>query len=211
MRISKFGHACLVIEEGRAKIMIDPGAFSSGFEGITEIDALLITHEHQDHLDLDNVKLLVGSNPDMIVYADEASTKKLEDAGLKCETVYAAGTFEVAGVTVTVYGKDHIVIHPDVPGIPNVGYMIAERFFYPGDAYTVPGEPVEILATPVGAPWLKIEEAIDYVRAIKPKVVIPVHDAVLSSEGVQFGVNLLSNLGGAGRVTVIENGKTIDI
>jgi L-ascorbate metabolism protein UlaG (beta-lactamase superfamily) len=210
MRITKYGHACLYVEDGEAKLLIDPGGFSKDFEDLTDINALLITHEHQDHLDMDKLKALVAANPEMVVYADEASSKKLDIEGVDCTSVHGGDTFEVAAVKVNVYGKDHAVIHPDLPNIPDVGYMIAGRFFYPGDSYTVPSEPVDILAAPVGAPWLKIEEAIDYIRAVKPKVVIPVHDAVLSAEGMQIGVTLMANLGRAGRMAVIENGKSAE-
>lgn len=211
MRISKFGHACLLVEEGDAKILIDPGSFSKGFEDLTGVNAVLITHQHPDHLVPENIEIVMTKNPDVTVYADEGSANVLTSAGTPVKAVHHGDTIAVAGVSLRVYGKQHAIIHPDIPSIPDVGFMIADRFFYPGDAYTVPGESVEILAAPVGAPWLKLEEAIDYIRAVKPKIVIPVHDGVLSAAGMQIQSGALKNLGGADRMLVIEDGDSAEV
>jgi L-ascorbate metabolism protein UlaG (beta-lactamase superfamily) len=181
MRITKYGHGCLLIEEREARILIDPGVFSTGFEELANLDAVLITHQHPDHLKLENLLALAQKNPGLKVFADEGSVQKIEDQEtLDVHAVHAGEEFEVAGVRVQVVGTDHAVIHPTMPGIPNVGYLIAKRFFDPGDNFTLPGEPVDVLALPIGAPWLKISEVIDYVLAIRPEVAIPIHDAVLA-------------------------------
>lgn len=207
MKITKFDHACLLVEEGKARILIDPGAFSRGFENLAELDAILITHQHQDHLVPEHITALVAKNPAARVYADEDSARLLEKAGVAVQAVHAGDEFDVAGVPVEVFGKLHIVIHPEIPDITDVGYLIAGRLFHPGDAYTVPDRPVEILATPAGAPWLKIGEAIDYVRVVKPKVAFPIHDAVLSGVGLKLHYGLLTSMGGAGEFRVLEHGQ----
>jgi L-ascorbate metabolism protein UlaG (beta-lactamase superfamily) len=211
MKISKYGHACLLVEEGDAKILIDPGAFSKGFEKLTGINAILITHQHPDHMVPDNIEAVMAENPTAEVYSDEGSAEVLTQAGIARRVIHEGDEFDVNGVKVEVFGRDHAVIHPDIPGISNVGYMIAKRFFYPGDAFTIPGGPIEILAAPVGAPWLKIEEAVDYVRDVKPKFVIPVHDGVLSDAGMQIQSGALKNLGGADKLLVIEDGERTDV
>src|SRR6202042_3569927 len=137
MKITKYGHSCLLVEEAGAKLLIDPGDFSKGFEDLRELDAVLITQQHPDHFVIDNLKALLHKNPRAMIYADEASAALLAEAGVKARAVHEGDTFEEAGVSVAVYGREHIVIHPDIPVIPNVGYLVAERFFHPGDAYTV--------------------------------------------------------------------------
>lgn len=213
MKITKLGHACLFIEEGEARILLDPGAFSQGFEDLAELDAILITHQHQDHMVPANIQALVAKSPGVMVRVDEGSAKLLAEAGVEAQVVHAGDTFEVKGVTVEVFGRDHAVIHPEIPGIPDVGYMVAERFFYPGDAFTVPGKPVEVLAAPAGAPWLKISEAMDYLVSVKPKVAIPVHDAVLSDIGRQIHFGALEGFGKQAGVElrVVENGSSIEV
>jgi L-ascorbate metabolism protein UlaG (beta-lactamase superfamily) len=211
MKICKYGHACLLVEVGEARILVDPGAFSSGFEGETGLNAILITHQHQDHMVAEKVAALLANNPQAAVYADEASAKLLSEAGVAAQAVHAGDRFEAGGTQVAVFGRDHAVIHADVPGIPDVGYMIGKRFFYPGDAFTVPSEPVEVLAAPVSAPWLTIGQAVDYVRAVRPKVAIPVHDAVLSAVGKQIQMSALERLTKAQgvHVEVVEDGASV--
>jgi L-ascorbate metabolism protein UlaG (beta-lactamase superfamily) len=211
MRITKYGHACLLVEEGEAKILMDPGAFSKGFEDVMELGAILITHSHPDHLVLENIRAVLTKNPTAKVYADEDSAKELKSAGVTVKAVRQGDAFEVSNVPVAVYGQVHAVIHPDIPDISDAGYLIGERFFYPGDAYTVPERPVEILALPIGGPWLKVEEVIDYVRAVKPKVAIAVHDAVLSPEGLKVNVGALDMLGHLGELRVVDNGTATEV
>jgi len=105
---------------------------------------------------------------------------------------------DVGGVGVRVAGRDHAVIHPDIPVVPNVGYLVGGRLFHPGDAFTPPGQPVEVLAVPAGAPWLKVSEPIDYLRAVRPKVAVPVHDQVLSAAGRSIHYRQLEQLGAKG-------------
>ena len=105
---------------------------------------------------------------------------------------------DVGGVSVRVAGRDHAVIHPDIPVVPNVGYLVGGRLFHPDDAFTPPGQPVEVLAVPAGAPWLKVSEPIDYLRAVHPKVAVPVHDQVLWAAGRSIHYRQLEQLGAKG-------------
>jgi L-ascorbate metabolism protein UlaG (beta-lactamase superfamily) len=187
MKFTKYGHACQLIEEGEAKILIDPGGLSSGFEGLTGLSAVLLTHQHSDHLNVKHLSALLVKNPGMQIHGDEGTVAQVQkEAGLEVVAAHAGESFEVAGVSVKVIGTDHAVIHPTIPGIPNVGYLIAGRFFYPGDNYTLPGEPVAVLAVPTCGPWMKVSEAIDYMLAVDPEVAIPVHEGLLALPDVYY-------------------------
>jgi L-ascorbate metabolism protein UlaG (beta-lactamase superfamily) len=211
MRITKYGHACLLLEEGEAKILIDPGVYSKGFENARGVQAVFITHQHQDHLMPENLTEITAKNPALKIYCDEGSFGKLQDIeGLDVHAVHAGEEFEVAGVKVQVVGTDHAVIHPSIPGIPNVGYLVAKRFFYPGDNFTQPEEPVEILALPDGAPWLKISEAIDYLLAVHPVVAIPVHDAVLAIPEMNEGLLMRFAEPAGIELRVVPNGTSTE-
>lgn len=211
MKVTKYGHACLLIEEGGQRVLIDPGAFSKGFEGLTGLGAVLVTHQHSDHLVPENVMALQKNNPDMKVYGDEGSAAVLGGQGIEVVTVHAGDEFYVGEVPVNVYGRDHAVIHPDIPGIPDVGYMVGERLFYPGDAFTVPDKPVEILAIPLGAPWLKVSEVVDYARRVAPKVAIPVHDAVLAMPDMHIGILQRLTQETGLEVRVLEHGHAVEL
>ena len=179
MRITKFGHACLLVEEGDGRLLLDPGVFSTGFEELTGLTAVLITHQHPDHVEADKLPALLERNPEAVLHSDEGTAAQLADRGLPVRVVHDGDVLDL-GTRVRVVGRDHAVIHPDLPGVPNTGYLVAERFFHPGDAFTVPDAEVEVLGLPTGAPWLKASEAVDFLRTVRPRVAVPIHEAVLS-------------------------------
>jgi L-ascorbate metabolism protein UlaG (beta-lactamase superfamily) len=180
MKITKYGHACLLVEEKNVRLLIDPGSFSQGFEDLSDINAVLFTHQHADHLDVDKLIEVLKHNPQAIIVADEGSATKLDSTGADLKIVHTGDQFEVDGLAVEVIGTDHALLHQSIDIIPNVGYLIDGRMFDPGDAYTLPGRPVEILALPIVAPWSKVEETANYLAEVNPKIAFPIHDAVAS-------------------------------
>jgi L-ascorbate metabolism protein UlaG (beta-lactamase superfamily) len=210
MRLTKFGHSCLLVEEGQARMLLDPGVLSGGFEGLEGLTALLFTHQHADHLDPERLRGLLDRNPGVRVVSDEGSAKPLGEAGADVEVVHDGDELDLGGVSVGVAGRDHAVIHPDIPLIPNVGYLVGGRLFHPGDAFTHPGQAVEVLAVPAGAPWLKASESIDYLRAVRPQVAVPVHEKVLSAAGLSLHYGLLEGLG-ATTLRVLDDGKPVEL
>jgi len=213
MRLTKFGHSCLLLEEGRARLLLDPGTLSGGFEELQGLTAVLYTHQHADHLDAERLRGLLDRNPGVRVVSDEGSAKPLGEAGAGVEVVHDGDEVELGGVGVRVAGRDHAVIHPDIPVVPNVGYLVGGRLFHPGDAFTLPGQQVEVLAVPAGAPWLKVSEAIDYLREVRPKVAVPVHEKVLSTVGISIHYRQLEQLGARGATTlrVLHDGQPVEL
>jgi L-ascorbate metabolism protein UlaG (beta-lactamase superfamily) len=213
MRLTKFGHSCLLVEEGRARMLVDPGALSGGFERLEGLTAVLYTHQHADHLDPGRLRGLLGRNPAVRVVSDEASAALLGEAGAEVEVVHDGQELGIGGVGVRVAGREHAVIHPDLPVVANVGYLVGGRLFHPGDAFTLPGGPVEVLAVPAGAPWLKVSEAVDYLRRVRPRVAVPVHEKVLSAVGVSIHYRQLEQLGATGGTTlrVLDDGKPVEL
>jgi hypothetical protein len=135
------------------------------------------------------------------VVADEGSAGDLGQAGAEVEVVHDGDELELGGLGVRVAGRDHAVVHPDVPVVPNVGYLVGGRLFHPGDALTLPGEAVEILAVPAGAPWLRLADAVDYLREVMPEVAVPVHERVLSEAGIAAHYGQLERLGARDRTS----------
>ena len=209
MRLTKYEHSCVLIEDEGARVLIDPGSYSSGFEALTELDAVLITHQHADHYDADRLGPLLANNPGARVYADDATVALLREKGIEA-SVASEGERINAGTEVTVHGVNHAVIHPDIPVIPNVGYLVGGRFFHPGDAFTVPDVPVDVLGLPTGAPWLKASEAVDYLRAVAPRIAVPIHEAVLARPAMHYKLFKKLALSGTS-VKVVEPGTTVDI
>jgi L-ascorbate metabolism protein UlaG (beta-lactamase superfamily) len=194
MRITKYGHSCLHITEGSASILIDPGVFSQGFETLSGLTAVLVTHQHPDHIDPKRLPLLLRGNPGATLYADAGSVDALADAGITATAVATGDVLEV-GTTVEVFAVNHAVIHRDIPVISNACYLIGGRLLHPGDSLTVLDRSVEILALPTSAPWMAVKEAIDYFRAVDPKVAIPIHEKVMANPAMVYG--MLERLGPA--------------
>lgn len=209
MKITKFGHSCLLVEEGEGRFLTDPGSFSQGFDQLQDLTAILITHQHGDHFDRERVLALVKNNPGVQIICDQGTAEQLDNTGVQVKTVKAGDRLELAGVPVAVFGERHAVIHPDLPNVPNVGFLIGGRLFHPGDAFTDPKEAVEVLGLPVSAPWAKLEEVIDYVRQIKPKVAVPIHEKVSASPEMLYG--MLGKVLGEVEFIALKDGETREL
>jgi L-ascorbate metabolism protein UlaG (beta-lactamase superfamily) len=190
MQLTHYGHACVLVDTGAARLLFDPGAFSAGFEGLTGLDAILVTHQHVDHVVPEALAALLKANPDARLVLDEETAAQL---GQEAETVAPGTELAVAGARIEVVGSgDHAVIHPDIPVVRNNGYLVDGSLLHPGDAYTPVDRPVDTLLLPTGAPWLKAGEAVDYLRAVAPRTAVPIHEAVLANPALHYG--LFTNL-----------------
>lgn len=179
MHIRKLSHCCLVIETKGKKILLDPGSFSvEQHRKLKNVDIVLITHEHQDHFHIESLKELLKAMPKIQVIANDAVGEILAKEGVEHHVMKHGNVVDMEGVHIEAYGKDHALIHSSIPLLSNVGYFIENKFFFPGDAFTDPKKPIDVLALPVSGPWMKISEAIDYALELKPRLAFPVHDAI---------------------------------
>lgn len=182
MKIMKYGHSCLLVEVNGVRIITDPGKWNP-LPDVDAIDAIVITHEHQDHCDIPQVKALVVRSPAVRVITHDTMVKQLAEEGVTAETIEDGGVVDVSGVNIESYGSAHACIYGDVSPCRNTGYLINNELFAPGDAlHDIPSKPVRILALPTGGPWMRLSEAIDYAKSVKPEIVFPIHDAMYVEE-----------------------------
>jgi L-ascorbate metabolism protein UlaG (beta-lactamase superfamily) len=190
VRFTKLGHACVRLEKEGASLVIDPGIWS-GPDALTGANAILITHEHADHLDPASVRAALAADAGLRVWTNASVAAQLADAGDRVHVVSHGDTFTAAGFEVHVYGQEHAVIHRDIPIVLNTGFAVDGEIFHPGDALTVPQDRIETLLLPANAPWLKVSEMIDYAREVAPRRAYAIHDGLLNANGLSLMQNLL--------------------
>ncbi|MFI5620968.1 MBL fold metallo-hydrolase [Streptomyces sp. NPDC051567] len=197
MKLTKRLHSCVQLEKDGRTLVIDPGAFSEPDAGLGA-DALLVTHEHPDHFEEGRLRAALDADPAARLWTLRSVAERLAPAYPgRVHTVGHGDTFTAAGFDVQVHGELHAVIHPELPRVTNVGFLVEGSLFHPGDALTVPGVPVETLLLPVHAPWNKVSEVIDYLREVAPRQALDIHDAYLSDLARPLYDGLLGALGGA--------------
>ena len=194
MIITKFGQCCLLIETAGKRILTDPGRFSVSQNDVRDIDLILITHEHADHLHTESLQIILKNNPQAEIVTNDGVGKILAELGIPYEVLAEAKQVEKCGVAIEAFDGQHVEIFEDFGQVQNTGFFIDEKLFYPGDAYIIPGKAVPVLALPVSGPWCKMSEAVDYALQIKPTHAFPVHDAVLNDDGVALVHGLFSRL-----------------
>jgi L-ascorbate metabolism protein UlaG (beta-lactamase superfamily) len=179
MRITKLGHCCLIIEIDGVRFLTDPGNYTTAQDEATNINAIVISHEHTDHLHIESLKTVLTHNPEAIIISNASVGKMLGQENIPYIKIADGEKHEVNGVAVSGHGLKHAPIYKDYEQVENTGYLFGGKLFYPGDAFHNPGFPIDILAFPVTAPWCNITQALDYVLQIKPKKAFPVHDGNL--------------------------------
>lgn len=188
MKLTKFTHACVRIEKEGQVLVLDPGTFSETDQALDGAAAVLITHEHADHIDVDAVSGALLASPELQLFAPagvatELRGKAPETAG-RIHTVAAGESFEVAGFAVRSFGGQHALIHPQIPVVANVGYLVDSNIYHPGDSFAIPdGIEVQTLLVPIHAPWNKVGEVVDFVIGVRAPRAFPIHDALLNDTG----------------------------
>ncbi|MBF6341157.1 MBL fold metallo-hydrolase [Nocardia abscessus] len=204
MNITHFGHACVLVEIPRAaastRILFDPGTYSQDFEDLADLDLILITHAHPDHLDVPRLAALLAANPAAQLIVGEDTLAVLDNPDYPehmrrpAHVAQPGQKLSVLGHDIVVTGGEHACVHSALPTSENVGYLIDDAVFHPGDAFDEIPVAVDVLLLPIGGPWMKIGEGIDYLRSIAPRVVVPIHQAGLATAHQNMHCQLLKNL-----------------
>jgi len=190
VRLTKLGHACVRLQKDDASLVIDPGIWS-GPDALTGATAILITHEHADHLDPASVRAALAADAGLQVWTNASVAAQLAADGARVHVVSHGDTFTAAGFDIHVYGQEHAVIHRDIPVVLNTGFAVDGEIFHPGDSLTVPEHHVATLLLPANAPWLKVSEMIDYAREVAPQRAYAIHDGLLNANGLGLMQSLL--------------------
>ena len=199
MRLTHLGHACLLVETGGQRILIDPGVFSPGIVDVTGLDVILITHQHADHVDLQRLPAVLEANPQALLYAEPQAAAVMAEAGIGSEHTVAGEELSFGRVLIMPVGEKHALINEALPRVGNLGVVIRAEgeptLFHPGDAYDAAPGQIDILAVPLNAPWTASRDTVAFAQRIAPKVSVPIHDALLSATGRQLYLSQLKSFG----------------
>lgn len=189
MKLTKYTHSCVRLEKDGGIIVLDPGNFSESAEALAGAHAVLVTHEHPDHLDTAAVVDALGGSQDLAVYAPESVARKLRaeapGAAARIHAVEPGSTFQVSGFDIRSFGGQHALIHPQIPVVANIGYLVDSNVYHPGDCFIIPdGAKVQTLLVPLHAPWSKSAEVVDFVIGVRAPRAFQIHDGLLNDNGL---------------------------
>jgi L-ascorbate metabolism protein UlaG (beta-lactamase superfamily) len=181
MKLTKYTHACIVLEENGTRLVIDPGVFTPDFGPADNIAAVVVTHAHADHCSPEHLQAIFAANPEAILFTTQdvaAQFSQLHSVAVHDGQEAAVGPFKLA-----FSGELHARLPQNTPVMDNTAVCVNDSFFYPGDSYTPPKQPVDVLAVPANAPWMRAEESMEYITQCRPERCIPTHNGLLSEAG----------------------------
>ncbi|HUP26188.1 MAG TPA: MBL fold metallo-hydrolase [Candidatus Limnocylindrales bacterium] len=213
MNITKYEHACLVIEEQGQKLIVDPGVFSESCTDFTNVVAVIVTHIHPDHYDPEKLAEIIKQNSGAMIFTVQEVANDLAAHGLPATEVIGGSNKACGPYKLDFYGGQHALIHKSLPINQNIAVMVNDTLYYPGDSFTIPHKPVALLALPSSGPWMKISEAVDFVAAVKPKRIFPTHNAILSDIGAGIHNRVLQGAAQniAAEYIVLSPGETLTL
>lgn len=182
MKITKHEHATLRLEDHGETLLIDPGNLTAPLNGVQNLVGVVLTHEHPDHWDATHLRRILDDSPGTPIFAPAGVVHAASDFPLT--EVSPGDRIQAGGFALRFFGGVHARIHTSMPLVDNVGVLVDERFYYPGDSYALPDDvAVEVLAAPSGAPWLRVGDVMDFVLAAAPRHAFGTHDMGLSEVG----------------------------
>jgi L-ascorbate metabolism protein UlaG (beta-lactamase superfamily) len=219
VRITRLGHAALLVETPGARVLVDPGVFSADEAfSLRDLDAVVVTHQHPDHLDPARSAALVDANPGAVLLADPETAQQ---QGGPWQPHVDGQVTEVGDLSIAAVGERHAEILPTLPVVANVGVVLTGpgatgddvRLFHPGDSYATLPPDVDVLALPLAAPWARIADTVAFLRAVAPRAFLPVHDGTIAPQAYDIYWGHAATHGGvdADRAHRLATGETLDV
>lgn len=196
MEITHLGHSTVLVDLDDTRILLDPGTFSDAWHDLTELDAIVITHLHPDHVDPERVPALIANNPDARVLVEPSVPDVVELP--TAQRLPAESSVRLGTVLLSTLGGQHAIIHRDIPMVGNIGVVLSAEghptLFHPGDSLAACPPGIDVLALPAMGPWAALKEHIDFTRTVGAPLAFPIHEGLLNDRGWNLVVNRIGEL-----------------
>ncbi len=199
-----------MIEENRVRILIDPGKYSILQNEVKNLDVILISHGHEDHCDMNSIKIILQNNPEAKIFTNSEVGTILEKENIKFRLLENGRSVTVKNIVIEGCGEKHIIVYGGNPAMKNVGFIINSKLFFTGDNLTKLNKKIEVLAFPMAGPVFSLSQILDYIKEINPKICLPLHDAMLNEKAetyYRFSREILDPMGI--KFAVLEIGKEV--
>jgi L-ascorbate metabolism protein UlaG (beta-lactamase superfamily) len=182
LKITFIGHGTLMFTFDGKVIHVDPWGKQGDYAKLPKADLILVTHEHQDHLDPDVLKKISTDKTDLIltkICAEKAGGGLVMNNG--DEKTVAGIKIEAVPAYNLVHKRD--TGQPFHPKGNGNGYVITfgdKRVYVAGDTENTPEmkdlKGIDIAFLPMNLPYTMTPEMVaDAAKAFKPKVLYPYH------------------------------------
>ena len=187
--INRLTDSCLLVDSGDGVTLFDPGffTFDSGkfdLDSLGEVQRVLITHEHGDHVKPEFVRWLIDRGEDVTVYSNESVQRLLEPHDVEVRIDTPPGV------------RHEDVMHAMTPmgsAPPNRSFTIDGILTHPGDSFDITST-APVLALPLITLWASTTQAVEFARRLGPEQVVVVHDFYLSSYGRQRLMGMIKDV-----------------
>lgn len=210
MKLTKYQHACFVVEKNGTSVVVDPGNLTHDFIMPKHVSAVFVTHSHADHVDNQLVITILRQHPKAALLAHESILIDFNNE--HTQAVSIGEIVDAGGISLQFVGGTHEPIDITITAPINIGVIIENHLYYPGDSYFAPQQPIAELLVPISAPWLTIARSLDLIRTLKPSYAFPTHDAILSAEGQAMIDGMMQRITADLNVSYQRiNGKTVEL
>ncbi len=183
-----FNHYAGIILKTPSKILaIDPVDIKP--KTLQKVDAILISHEHYDHLDQRLIAETLKNNGDCKIIADPASTKSLRNTILpeKIDQIQPGTETKIGEISIKAEKSQHPAAEP-------ITFVITSedgvKIFHTSDSLPFPEmvaigerEKLDVAFCTVGiAPGASPETGFEIARLTKPQIAVPYHTKSFDSQ-----------------------------
>jgi len=177
MKITKYLHSCLLVEEKDTVVLLDPGIFTYqekalNIATLSKLDYILITHEHPDHMHMPFISNILNKFPDVKIISNDSVVNLLHQQNITATTQ--------GNEFIQIEEASHEVLWDKKPP-QNILFKIFGKLTDPGDSHHF-NTTTDILALPIQAPWGSTTAAVQLALTLKPKTIIPIHDWMWKDE-----------------------------